>query len=118
MPAQTQIEPNNVYVVRFSGLLKQSEFGGTQDTAARAIETGVKPRILVILENFQGWEKGTGWEDLDFMLSHGREIAKVAIIGDLRWESEAMAFAGAGFRRAPVKFFPPGQLAGARAWLE
>jgi hypothetical protein len=118
MPANIQLEPNNVYVVRFSGVLKRSEFGGTQTAAASAIDAGAKPRILAILENFEGWEKGADWNDLDFMLTHGNEIAKIAIVGEPRWEVQALAFAGAGFRSAPVKFFPPSQLTAARAWVE
>lgn len=50
--------------------------------------------------------------------THGNEIAKSAIVGEPRWEPEALAFAGAGFRRTPVKFFPSDQQAQARAWLE
>jgi SpoIIAA-like len=117
MPANIQLEPDNVYVLRFSGIVKRSEFGGAQTAAARAIDAGAKPRILAILEDFDGWEKGADWNDLDFMLSHGNEIAKIAIVGEPRWEPEALAFAGAGFRSAPVKFFPPSQLAEARAWI-
>ena len=117
MPANIQLEPNNVYVLRFSGIVKRSEFGGAQTAAARAIDAGAKPRILAILEDFDGWEKGADWNDLDFMLSHGNEIAKIAIVGEPRWEPEALAFAGAGFRSAPVKFFPPTELAEARAWI-
>ena len=54
---------------------------------------------------------------LDFLLSHGGEIARIAIVAEPRWEVQALAFAGAGVRRAPVKFFTPDQLAEARAWL-
>ena len=117
MPATIERESDNIYVMHFSGVVKRSEFGSTQTAAARAIDSGVKPRILAILENFEGWEKGADWNDLDFMLSHGNEIAKIAIVGEPRWEPEALAFAGAGFRRAPVKFFPTAQLAEARAWI-
>lgn len=117
MSVDIQLEPNHLYVLRFSGVLKRSEFDGTQSAAARAIDAGAKPRILAILENFEGWEKGADWNDLGFMLSHGNEIAQIAIVGAPRWEPEALAFAGAGFRRAPVKFFPASQLAEARAWL-
>ena len=118
MPAAIELEPANIYVLRFSGILKRSEFGGAQSAAARAIDAGAKPRILAILENFEGWERGADWNDLDFMLSHGGGIAKIAIVGDPRWEPEALAFAGAGFRSAPVQFFPSDQEAQARAWLE
>lgn len=118
MPTNIQRETNNIYVMRFSGVVKRSEFGAGQDTLAREIDAGVQPRVLALLENFEGWEKGADWNDLDFMLSHGNEIAKIAIVGEPRWEPEALAFAGAGFRRAPVRFFPPGQLAEARAWID
>ena len=118
MPITIQLEPNNVYILHSSGMVKRAEFGTVQATAARAIDAGAQPRMLAILEDFQGWEKGADWNDLDFQLSHGNQIARIAIVGEPRWESEALAFAGAGFRRAPVKFFPPGQLAEARAWLE
>ncbi len=117
MPVIIQHEPGNVYVLRASGILKRSEFANVQSTAARDIDAGAKPRCLAILENFEGWERGADWNDLDFMLSHGNEIAKIAIVAEPRWEADALAFAGAGFRSAPVKFFPAGQLAEARAWL-
>ena len=32
--------------------------------------------MLVIGENFEGFERGADWNDLDFMISHGGEIAK------------------------------------------
>jgi hypothetical protein len=117
MPVTFELERNSVYVLRFSGVLKRSEFGGTQNAAASAIDAGARPRILAILENFEGWEKGADWNDLDFMLTHGNEIARIAIVGEARWEAEALAFAGAGFRRAPVKFFTADQVAQAREWV-
>lgn len=104
-------------MLRASDVLSRSEFGHAQSDAAHAIDAGGKPRVLAILENFQGWEKGADWNDLDFQFSHGNEIAKIAIVAEPRWEAEALAFAGVGFRRAPVKFFPTGQEEHARAWL-
>jgi hypothetical protein len=117
MPATIQRETNDTYLLRISGNLKRSEFGNVQDKTAGDIDAGVKPRILALLENFQGWERGADWGDLEFLFSHSHEIAKIAIVGEPRWEAEALAFAGAGFRRAPVKFFPAGKEADARAWL-
>ncbi len=117
MPANIQLETNNLFVMRFSGVVKRSEFGSGQAALAREIDAGAQPRVLAILEGFEGWEKGVDWNDLDFQISHGSEIVKIAIVGEPRWEPEALAFAGAGFRSAPVKFFPPAQLAEARAWI-
>lgn len=117
MPVQLEYEPNNLFVLRCSGIAKRSEFAADQAALARAIDAGAQPRVLAILESFEGWEKGADWNDLDFQFSHGGEIAKIAIVGDSRWEPEALAFAGAGFRRAPVKFFPSGEEPQARVWL-
>src|SRR4051812_33418973 len=117
MPANIQREDDDLYILRLSGTCLRSEFGHAQARTAGAIDAGVKPRILTLLENFEGFERGADWGDLEFLFSHSHEIAKIAIVGEPRWEPDALAFAGAGFRRAPVKFFPPNQLAGARAWL-
>ena len=118
MPLKIQYQPNDVCVLRISGILKQSEFGAEQSALSRRIETGAKPRLLVILENFDGWERGADWNDLDFLLSYSHKITKVVIVAEPRWETLALAFAGAGVRRAPVKFFPLTELAQARRWLE
>ena len=72
MPVQIQYQPNDICVLRISGILKRSEFGAEERALARHIDTGSKPRLLVILENFEGWERGADWNDLDFYISHGR----------------------------------------------
>ena len=96
MPAEFNCEPNDICVLRISGTLKQSEFAAAQQQMAVKIDTGTKPRMLVVADNFEGWERGADWNDLDFLLSHGGEIAKIALVGDPRWEVQALAFAGAG----------------------
>jgi hypothetical protein len=117
MPIQIQYQPNDICVLQISGVLKQSEFGAEQSALASKIDTGSRPRLLVILENFEGWERKADWNDLDFMISHGGKISKIAIVAEPRWETLALAFAGAGVRRAPVKFFLPNALEQARSWL-
>jgi len=101
-----------------SGVLRQSEFGAAQGEMAKKMDAGAKPRILAIGENFEGWERSDDWNDLDFLFAHSDDIAKIAIVAEPRWEAQALAFAGAGVRRAPVKLFPPGEVEQARAWLE
>jgi len=117
MPVTIHDEPNEICALRISGTLKRSEFGAEQAALAGKIDVGARPRLLAILEDFEGWERGADWNDLDFLISHSGEIAKIAIVADPRWETHALAFAGAGIRRAPVEFFPPEELAAARAWL-
>ena len=117
MTVQIQYQPDDIYVLRISGILKRSEFAAEQNALARQIDSGSKPRLLVILEKFEGWERGADWNDLDFMISHSGKVSKIAIVAESRWQTLALAFAGAGVRRAPVKFFPPNDLEQARHWL-
>ena len=117
MPVQMNYEPNDICALRISGILKRPEFGAEERALASHIDTGSTPRLLVILENFEGWERGTDWNDLDFYISHGRKLSKIAIVAERRWEPLALAFAGAGVRRTPVKFFAPSELDQARSWL-
>ena len=117
MPVQFNHEADDISVLLISGVLKQEEFSAAQDELARRIDAGAKPRLLVIGDNFEGWERGADWNDLDFLFSHSRQIARIAVVADPRWETRALAFAGAGVRPAPVKSFPANESAEARTWL-
>ena len=117
MPAHIEFEPNDICVLKISGTLKRDEFGASQDALAQKIDRGAKPRLLAIAENFEGWERGADWNDLDFLFSYSDEIARIAIVVDPWWEAQALAFAGAGVRRAPLTLFSPSDLATARDWL-
>ena len=117
MPVQFNHEASDICVLRISGVLKQEEFAAAQTELARKIDAGAKPRLLVVGDDFEGWERGADWNDLDFLFSHSGEIARIAVVADPRWEVQALAFAGAGVRRAPVKFFPANELEQARTWL-
>ena len=43
-------------MLRAKGTVLHSEFCKVQDATAREIDAGVKPRVLAILANFEGWE--------------------------------------------------------------
>ena len=117
MPASIQRETGDIYVLRLSGTLLRSELGAVQDKLIPDIAAGARPNILVLLENFEGFERGAAWGELEFLFSHVNDIAKIAIVGDPRWERDTLAFAGAGYRKAPVNFFPTSQFAEARDWV-
>ena len=58
MATTIDYEPNEICVLRISSVLHRSEFGAEQNALARRIDIGAKPRLLAILENFKGWERG------------------------------------------------------------
>ena len=110
-------EKGNLIVLRITGLLRKSEWDAVLATEARQWGPTTHVKVLVILEDFKGWERGADWGDITFLDTYGDQIDKIAIVADAKWEVEILAFAGAGFRRAPVKFFPVSQITSARAWL-
>jgi hypothetical protein len=67
MPAQTQYEVTTFAFCESVAFLKQSEFKTEQSAIVRQIDSGLKPRLLVILEKFERWERGADWaNDLEF----------------------------------------------------
>ncbi|MCI0499885.1 MAG: STAS/SEC14 domain-containing protein [Planctomycetales bacterium] len=117
MGITVQQESPDVGVMRITGLLKKSEMDAVQAAAAKDLQSGASVKMLIVLENFKGWERGSDWGDMNFYAEHGDKIAKIAIVGDPKHETDWLMFTGAGFRRAPVKYFPPDQLEQARQWL-
>lgn len=117
MSIELKRAPNHLYILILSGRVNPPEFRDSQKALAHEIEAGVEPRVLALLQDFRGFESDAGWDDLNFQIAHGPQIAKIAIVGDPVWEAEVLVFAGAGFRRAPVRFFPANHEAAARVWL-
>ncbi len=119
MGVLVQEEQGNVQLMRITGLLKKSELDAVQAAAAKKLghDSSLSFKLLIIVENFEGWERGVDWDDMSFYAKYGDKITKIAIVGDPKLETDFKMFLGAGFRTAPVKFFPSNQLSQARTWL-
>jgi hypothetical protein len=118
MSTAIQKETGNIWQFRVSGVLKKAELDAAQAEAREQIARTGKIKVLLLLEDFQGWEKGADWGDMTFTDTYGDQIERIAIVGDPKWETETLMFIGAGFRRTAVKFFAPGEATQARAWLK
>ncbi len=116
MGASLQHEQGNIYRVDVSGMLGEQEFGALQRSAAAEIVRVGKIRLLVVLDQFNGWAPGT-WQALAFYIQHGAEIERIAIVGDERWRSEMLMFAGADLRDGSVQYFSPPYGREAASWL-
>ena len=106
-----------VLCVRILGLMRLADQRALETVARDLIERGKRPRLLVIAEDFQGWEKGEGWDDAGFLMDYGNKIVKIAIVGDERWEEQALLFTGKGLRATEIEFFPPSSLQEAELWV-
>lgn len=103
---------------RVRGTLTQAALSEMQKALAEVIRAQGKVRILVLAENFAGWERGGAWNDFSFQAQYDPSIEKMAIVGDQRWEDLALIFAAKDLRRFPIEYFTPDELDEARAWLD
>ena len=117
MSATLEHQTDNLYLVRISGNLKKSELDELQSEFVAFLADAGAIRLLIVLENFTGWDRDGDWGDQSFFLTHGDYLERIAIVGERGWEAEMLAVVGAGLRKAPVKFYPPSGEAQARVWL-
>jgi hypothetical protein len=103
--------------VRLKGIMKPTDLQSLQTAGKKLIDQGIKPRLLVTLDDFQGWEKGVDWDDVGFMLTEGKNIIKMAIVGDERWKEDVFAFVAKGLRPTEIEFFALSALKEAERWV-
>jgi hypothetical protein len=117
MPITMHDEPGNIYCLKIRGTLRKADFERCQERLANDIKRIGPVKLLFVLDGFEGWEPHANWNDLTFYVKHDDLIERIAIVGDERWRSEALMFAGADLRKAPVEFFTGDTVDAARAWL-
>ena len=115
MPIVMQHEGGNLYRLDVRGTLRKADLERCQDELLHGMSRAGPVRLLFVLDGFDGWAAQDNWSDLSFYVKHGDRIERIAIVGQDRWRTEALMFAGADLRKAPVEFFS--ERADARAWL-
>jgi len=116
MAIRFQHDHDNVYRVEITGLLGEPDFRALQESAAAEIQKTGKIRVLIVLKHCTGWAPGK-WQNLAFYIQHGAAIERMAIVGDERWRTETLMFAGGDLRQGAVAFFSPPYRSEAARWL-
>ena len=106
----------NLLEVRASGKLTKEFYETLTPAVNKQIEEFGKLRILFVMHDFHGWTAGAMWEDIKFDLAHWKDIERLAIVGETKWE-QGMAVFCKPFTMAKIKYFDHEQLDAARQWL-
>jgi hypothetical protein len=117
MSAEIIDNTGGIVTAKITGKLTHTELAAMQKSATDIIRQQGKARLLVVTEDFHGWEKGGDWGDLSFQMENDAHIEKLAIVGEKKWEDLALVFTAKGLRKFPIEYFQPADLAKARAWL-
>jgi hypothetical protein len=118
MSASIEQDSKGIWVLRIGDALRKEEMDAVQEQTLKGMHPQEGARVLVLLEpGFRGWAGGEAWNDMTFFVKYGDQIGRIAIVGDPKWESRVLMFSGAGFRKAPVKYFAQNRLEEAYGWL-
>jgi hypothetical protein len=105
-----------VLTVTVSGKLEADDYTRLGPQVEDFIRKDEKLDILLVLHDFHGWTAGALWEDIKFDAKHFRDIGKLAIAGETKWE-KGMATFCKPFTTAKIQYFPSEEIAAARKWL-
>jgi hypothetical protein len=117
MSASIETAFDGLLTIRVSGKLTQPDWAELQKQAGNFINQQKRIRILVIAENFEGWQRGGDWGDLAFQAKYDKQIERMAIVGEKKWEDLSLLFTAQGFRPFPIEYFQPAELRRALTWL-
>lgn len=104
-------------VCRLSGKLTKSDYHAMIPELENAMQLRTRPvRLLIVLEDFRGWEFDALWEDLKFGMKHRNDFDRIAVVG----HSKAQKW-GTWLSRpligGKVRFYDIGRRSAAEAWL-
>jgi hypothetical protein len=102
--------------VHLTGKLVTEDYETLVPAVERLVKQHGKMRLLVEMRDFHGWTAGALWEDTKFALHHFRDIERLAIVGEAKWE-KGMATFCKPFTTAEVRYFDHTQADEARAWV-
>jgi hypothetical protein len=103
--------------VKLTGKLTKEDYEHFVPEVDGLIKKNGKLRILLQMHDFHGWTAGALWEDMKFDMKHFRDIERLAMVGDRKWEAGMAAFCKP-FTTAKVKYFDVSDIQDAREWLE
>ena len=102
--------------VQMSGKLEKQDYEQFVPQVEALIKQHGKVRILLSMHDFHGWEASALWEDIKFDVQHFRDIERLAMVGDSKWEAGMAAFCKP-FTTATIKYFDHSKLAEAESWI-
>ena len=118
MSATFTKELDNLFVVNVQEIFTFDNLKEIEKRTSEQIDRNKKIKLLVLAEEFSGWDKEGDWGDVTFMNEYDPYIEKIAVVTDEKWKDQFFIYLGVGIRQASVEFFLPGQEQEARSWLQ
>lgn len=77
----------NFLVCRVSGKLTKADYDAMVPELDNALQMrSGERRMMIVLEDFRGWDLRALWEELKFDVRHWNDFARIAVVGQSRLE--------------------------------
>lgn len=104
-------------LIRVIGKVSRRDVDLAVPEIEQALELADEPlKLLIRLEDFEGWEIGGLWEDMKFSMQHADAFGRIAVIGESKLEKWGTMLA-APFVGSEFRFFSREREDAAREWL-
>lgn len=117
MAIEWKLEDGGLALFNVSGKLGIDEYLKIQSDIESIIQKVGQIKVLVLLNNFEGWEKAEGWGDTSGTDRIDPSISKFAIVGEEKWRDMVTLFTLKGLRPVPIEYFGAAHEDDARHWL-
>jgi hypothetical protein len=111
-----EVAGGQILVAKLTGKLVRADYQHFILKVGGLIRQHGKIRVLVEMYKFRGWSMGALWEDFKFDREHFRDIERLALVGDRRWEASMAAFCRP-FTTAAVRYFDESEGDAAFCWI-
>jgi hypothetical protein len=111
-----EISGGSLLEIQVTGKLKHEDYEHFVPEFEKQVQQHGKIRVLFEMVDFHGWEGAALWDDIKFDLKHFKDIERLAMVGDKKWE-QAMAVFCRPFTTAKIRYFDKAAIAEARQWL-
>jgi hypothetical protein len=102
--------------VQVSGKLHRDDYQHFVPAFDRLVKQHGKIRVLFQMVDFHGWEASALWDDIKFDVTHFKDIDRLAMVGDKKWEHGMSVFCRP-FTTAKIRYFDQSAIEEARQWL-
>jgi len=115
MPIEWNCEKTDLIVYYVRGELGLAELEKVQQESDQLIVRASNWKVLVLLEDFAGWAKESGWGNTALIEETDQNVDRMAIVGPPQWRDQVEMFTLKGLRPVDIEYFSTET--DARAWL-
>jgi hypothetical protein len=113
----SELDGGKIVEVRATEKLSKQDYEHFVPLVEKLIAKNGKVRVLFSMHDFHGWEAGALWQDIKFDLKHFRDIERLALVGETKWE-KGMAVFCKPFTSAKIQYFDSKDAAKAQEWIK